>query len=949
MKFQTKIFQSRLAGRVFGMFALSALLPLGAALFLSFSHVTNQLTDQSQERLRDASKNYGMGLYEKLLRADADLRELASRLRVSRQVNGQIDRLDSAFASLSLITPDGEMHSLSGIVFDEPAVIASVPPKHLENLSAVWHSFARVVQGQVFLSRLLDAEAPDRGVLVGEIDASFLWGDPVAYPKSMHFCVLNDESLPLYCSHGVPTGVFKKASFSEKPSGALTWEYADTEFLAQVWSLFMEAHFAASQWSIVSFQRKGDALKALAGFRFIFVSVILITVLLIALLSAVQLRRGLVPLTRLVEGTRRIAKNDFASRVKVDSGDEFEELAVSVNTMSERLGKQFRALTTLSEVDRSILSNLELEPVIQLVLQRLPEIIDCDCLAVSIFDRDSPDVGSVYYTDRRQKEISVERINSGAEERQRLLQTEKKTIRVSGRTNAGYVKPLENLGAKHITILPVVIDDRLGGLISVGYGSPRFGDADLLMPALDFADRLAVAISTVEREEKLYYQAHYDALTALPNRQLFKDRLEQELLRSRRSVHKTALLFIDLDNFKSVNDSRGHSIGDKLLQQAARRLQDSVREADTVARLGGDEFTVIVPDLTNNQTAATSGRRILQEFSRPFVIDGQPHFVTASIGIAVSPVDGDTCEVLLRNADTAMYRAKDMGRGHFSFYTRSMNTETLRKIEFESELRQALEREEFILYYQPLVDLETGGLIGAEALVRWIHPDRGLVPPLEFINIAEDIGLIRDIGSWALGTACAQVMNWRESGFELQRIMVNVSPKQLFSRGFVNEVSALLQIMGMPADSLELEITENVLATNDKGVIETIYELNAMGLQIALDDFGTGYSSLGYLSRLPVHTLKIDRSFVKHITTDGSSKAIVTAIIQMALVLGKNVVAEGIETIEQAQFLKSKGCREGQGYYFGHPLSATELVTKFTMPDSVDESRRQAGGTTSRQ
>ena len=932
MKFELKIFQNRVARRVFGFFALSALAPLGVALFLSFNHVTSQLTDQSRAGLRDASKSFGMALYERLLVAEGDIREVADRLLKSHnQIPTPINR---HFASLTLVDAGGEMRSLAGIAMGAEDAVASIAENTAGDVTMLRDATVGRSQPRIFMSRMLDANNPSQGVLVGEINAGYIWGDPLSYPQATQFCVLTERNLPLFCSAAVPNSVFQRVASFDQQTTSFEWEHDEDQYLGQFWTLFLKAHFASSPWTIISFQRESDALHVLGGFKFIYVSVVLITVLLIALLSMIQLRRGLVPLARLVEGTRRIAHRDFASRVQIDSGDEFEELAASVNYMAKRLGKQFRALAALSELDRSILSSFDLDPVIDLALKRLPKLVDCDCLAISLFDRDAPNVARVYYRDRKRGGYYVKRILVSLEARQKLLGSNKRVLNIPEDVHVSYLEPLKKWGAKYFHVLPVVIDDRLGSLISLGYRARLRKSSDALTTAKDFADRLAVAISTVESEEKLYYQAHYDSLTTLPNRQLFKDRLEQEVLRARRSAHKMALLFIDLDHFKNVNDSRGHSVGDKLLQQAAERLQAAARETDTVARLGGDEFTVIVPDLTSTQTAANVGRRILEEFSRPFEIDGQRHFVTASAGIAIFPLDGSNSEELLQNADTAMYRAKDIGRAHFSFFTPSMNAEATRKIELESELRQALEQDEFTLHYQPVVDLQTNDVIAAEALIRWHHPDRGLVPPSEFIPAAEEMGLIEGIGEWALHSACKQYLTWRAEGLPLQRIAVNVSPKQLLSQDFVKDVRAMLTELDMPAESLEIEITENVLLQEEQRGAVTITELQRMGLHISIDDFGTGYSSLSYLNRLAVQVLKIDRSFIRNIMTDDNSKALVTAIISMALSLGKTVIAEGIESEEQAAFLTSQQCHRGQGNYYSEPLDPAQFTAWLANPEA---------------
>ncbi|MDQ2869313.1 MAG: EAL domain-containing protein, partial [Acidobacteriota bacterium] len=423
-------------------------------------------------------------------------------------------------------------------------------------------------------------------------------------------------------------------------------------------------------------------------------------------------------------------------------------------------------------------------------------------------------------------------------------------------------------------------------------------------------------------EEQVKHLAFHDALTGLPNRLLFQDRLRMAVLNAQRSEDRLATLFLDLDRFKVINDSLGHSIGDELLRRVAERLGSCVREGDTVARLGGDEFTVLVPGMADDEQAAKIARKILGVIRLPFVIDGRELFLTTSIGVAIYPADGENAETLVRNADTAMYRAKEQGRDNFQLYTAAMNSRALERLSLESRLRQAIQHEELVLQYQPLVDLETNQIRGAEALIRWEHPEMGLLAPGEFIPLAEVSGLIVPIGEWVLRAACAQVREWQRLGYPQLSVAVNLSARQFQQADLVSQVKAALDAADLAPEFLDLEITESNAMQNAEISISTLWDLKNLGVQLSMDDFGTGYSSLNYLKRFPIDRLKIDQSFVRDVTTDPDDAAIASAIIAMAHSLELTVVAEGVETEPQLAFLRAHHCDEMQGYLVSRPVPA---------------------------
>jgi len=444
------------------------------------------------------------------------------------------------------------------------------------------------------------------------------------------------------------------------------------------------------------------------------------------------------------------------------------------------------------------------------------------------------------------------------------------------------------------------------------------------------ANVLTTAIDRKNADEKVAYLAQFDSLTGLPNRNLFRDRLTQTLTQAKRNVWQVGVVFLDLDGFKDVNDASGHASGDKLLTLVAHRLQQSVRSGDTVGRLGGDEFGIIFSNIAEAADANLVAQQVIAALERPFLVDGDDIRISASMGISIYPTDGGGPEILLKNADTAMYRAKEQGRNNFQFYTEELNAQATRRMGMERELRRAIERSEFALYYQPQVSLDSGRIIGVEALIRWRHPTRGLLLPAEFIGVAEETRLILPIGQWVIEAACAQAAEWHRSGGTKLFVSVNVSPAEIRRGSVVSHIREVLMRSGLEPRYLEIELTESVIMDGAESFIHTLQGLKKLGVTIAIDDFGTGYSSLSYLKRFPIDKVKVDCSSIRDIVSNPDDAAIVQAVIAMSHHLKLKVVAEGVETAQQAEFLRRGHCDIVQGFLFGAPVSATQLEAKLS-------------------
>ena len=469
----------------------------------------------------------------------------------------------------------------------------------------------------------------------------------------------------------------------------------------------------------------------------------------------------------------------------------------------------------------------------------------------------------------------------------------------------------------------IKVGDNINGRIQVAY----LYDLPFLLP---YEQHLIDAVAHIlaqwqERrsaELRIVEMATHDALTGLPNRHLLQDRINQALAQDSRNRKPMAVMFIDLDHFKNINDSLGHGIGDQLLQEVSQRLLACVRAEDTVARQGGDEFIVVLNSIGKPMDAGSVAEKILNRLKLPFHIGGNELYVGSSIGIALFPDDGQDTDTLLKNSDIAMYHAKENGRNNFQFYTQELNKSSYERHVLSLDLRHALERHEFVLHYQPVFSASNNQLYSAEALIRWQHPERGLVMPDKFITLAEETGLIIPIGEWTIAAVCKQIRNWQDQGYKASRVAINLSSRQFRDNKLIDTIARILKDTGIASKYIALEITESMLADNIEQVTDTLEQLHAMGVHVSIDDFGTGYSSLSYLKKFPIDTLKIDRSFVRDIATDKNDYAIVNAIIAMAHSLGMDVVAEGIETEEQLNILRQQKCDYFQGYYFSKPITA---------------------------
>ncbi|MHB9107966.1 MAG: bifunctional diguanylate cyclase/phosphodiesterase [Armatimonadota bacterium] len=633
------------------------------------------------------------------------------------------------------------------------------------------------------------------------------------------------------------------------------------------------------------------------GVRYFVISLLLIGLVLGGLVMLVLEKQVLSPLSRLCATVLRIGDaGDLSARLAVQGKDELARLSHAVNGMLgalETSQEELRKKEALRESEERYRSLVELSPEAVFIV-RDDRFVFANATGVSMLGASCPEdligqplQGALYPESREVIELRLQRLDE-----QEWLPTEECFLRLDG-----MVVDVE------MTVVPFTYQDQ---------------------PALQIVAR---DITEQKRDrERLNYLAYYDPLTSLPNRQLFNDRLTQALALAGRRQEQVTVVVLDIDRFKEINDTLGHQVGDCLLQEVALRLRGCLRESDTIARIGGDEFFLALPNTKDTQGAETAAQKILATFTEPFTVDMHEMYISASLGLSIYPMDGATVEALVKNADTAMYRAKAGGRNTFAIYCQEMGACMTERRTLENHLRKAIDRDELAVYYQPKVNLHTGQVMGMEALVRWHSEELGTVPPMLFIPLAEETGLIEPIGEYVLRTACAQNRVFELTNCPRLQVAVNLSVVQFQQTMLVDTIKRVLRETSLPPHLLELEITESVAMQNIEHTISLLRNLDDLGVSIAIDDFGTGYSSFSYLTKLPIHTLKIDRSFIQDILHDRDDAAVVAAIIAMTHSLRRRVVAEAVETEAQVAFLREHHCDEAQGFLFGRPVPPEELM-----------------------
>jgi len=894
--------------RAYGIVALAALMPvvIGAGVV---DHALHSVFDaQMRAQLMASARSHGVAVYSRLTAADQLLQQIADTDPTAHSLLSQ-----SIFASLTV------WHAGS-----------SVPPADLGlDVAEIVHGAAGALSGAkrdstvvigregsqrfpVLVRRLSPAGS---AYAVGRIRPEYLWGDADESTDRIRVCIGDPVDSFLLCSRSAP---LQSAAASTLPPGP-----AKDDEVTQRWPLFLRPRFGIDPWYIEATRSNADAQAALQSFHGAVLPWILAALLLTLLGAIFLIRRTFRPLDGLAALVGRAAQDVRAmpgsSATSNDEAGGFQELKRAIDHTSVVFGRNQRLLELLNRVDLDILSADSLERFIASSLPAVPGPLACGGAALLLALNDVEGDGMLFIADaaggfsarpsltaRHDLPMAVEH-----DVPQSLSETPVPALVSLGEAgfHAARAFPLREGG--HLIGALLLLDPPPENSLEPGYGTV-------------IADRLSVAVSHVRRKQDLHRNAYFDPLTGLANRELLRDRIGQALTRGNRERH-AAVILIGIDRFKNINETLGHRAGDELLKLAAVRLRAVAAPGDTVARLIGDEFMVLMTSVDDPAQAVTLAESLEASFKKPFLSDGIGYVLSLSMGIAMAPGDGRTAEVLIRNADIAMRRAKGRSGGSIVFFEETMNAQAKRRFRLEHGLRAALDRGELEVHFQPQIELRSRRVVGAEALLRWTHPSDGPIPPSVFIPIAEETGLIVPIGYWVIEESIRRLAEWRAAGLDVRRVAVNLSLRQLRDGGFVAEVARRIQGAGLSPGSLELEVTESTIAERAEELPGLLQTLREHAVRIAIDDFGTGYSSLAMLRLLPIDVLKVDRAFVGAMEPGGTGEAIASAIIAMGLALGKELVAEGIETAAQARVLEQRGCHIGQGFHISAALPSPQF------------------------
>lgn len=913
---------SRVGRRVLGMFLLAGLLPMLLMVYLSYLKVTDGIERGILVDLRENAKAIGMRIVDNW----RDLSDSANRIALALDddpvaLNAALRTSSNSFEAIWVVRDAGRVEPITGgeIVEFDPAI---VDRRHL-NLGRA--QLLRVDTGdsvQWLLLAATDGPVIDTGFVAFSLSGEAIWAPYEYLPHQTDYCIFGAGGERFYCTDADVVPPFGNLDGAQR-STLLEWQRGDRAMLSTAWQLFLMGESAFSSVDVVTSVDRHVTFSIVREFQTVFPLVVALMVILIAFFSFRIVRTNLVPVRKLQDAAEAYADGRLDRRVEISTGDEFEKLGNAFNQMAGSLSQQFSLLRAMSNVDRLIMSFASVDEICEVVLGHLSTQLQGKSVAISLQDE----------AQSMQERLLV--WHDGRLESEQLVFDPRLTQRIRPKAGddwygeealpAPLKKYFDDSGFRWFRNVPVSFSGQARGVIVLGAESRNEQSSDVYRHARDLARRIAVGVSNAEREQVLYQKTHYDDLTRLPNRQLLEDRLTQAITQLQAPQEKGAVLLLDLDHFKKINDLFGHSTGDIVLVQAAQRILTEAPDAFTVARLGDDEFAIVIPSMTATGDAGDFAAQVLSRLGQKFNVHGNEHIVGASIGISIFPDDGSDYEALIRNADAALNRVKDSGRGKFEFFSQRLNVESRRRLTLERGLRSAIENDELRVHYQPQVKLVDRSLHGAEALLRWKHPTLGDVSPAEFIPIAEQTNLIVDIGNWVVDRVCEDISRFVTAGLDCRTISINVSGRQLQDNRLVSVVDNALARHGVDAEMIKLEVTETAIAANVDNAVDTLARLQERGVHIAMDDFGTGFSSLSYLNEMPFDFLKIDQSFVRSIGGKRDVTNIIRAIITMAHELGKTIIAEGVETEQQEEFLKRYRVQIGQGYLYSKPLPRQEF------------------------
>jgi diguanylate cyclase (GGDEF)-like protein len=900
MGIDLQTFRSHFARRLF-LFVFSAVaLPVAVLAVVTIVQVTDHLLNEHQRKLGRDAKQAGMLLFERLNHIGADISSVAS---AASPAPGEVER----------IAP----HSQPWPWLDAQP-LSNAPLGDLPDTAGARQMLLRFIDTPSGVQIVSLYRAPSGGWLAARIAEPALW-DSQNWSEDLSVCVFKDDRPLPFCTIKdlEALGAALAQARLRSSTGHFRWSAGDEPSLAAYWGSNFYNVGLNGQWTVVMSEEEATFFAPIDHFQNNLISVILIAILGAVMVGISQIKRVLRPLEQLHQATRAVEKGELGQAVVVKSGDEFEALADSFNRMTCRLAEQFRQLDGLARIDHLILSSTDPHTTVREVTVQVRALLGVRYLAVCTPTPSGP-------VCQLHSDGSVRSASLTHQQYESELDQDKGVVVTASEAPIWIQDSAREQGTLWLKVM-LRSQQNTVGIAVLGFGPEQSTSPEHMAHALQSVDRITMALGRALWQQQLHQQANSDDLTGLPNRLALRNALDAATRNASSTQRSLAVLFLDLDRFKLINDSIGHAVGDRYLKVISQRIASCVSGGDMVARLGGDEFTLVLhsdsPDESIQDKSVRIARELMNSIPAPVHEGSDILRSTMSIGIATFPQHGTTPGELMKHADAAMYCAKHAGGNAYRFYTEDMSHAAQARLGLEAQMRKALEEDQFELHYQPKVDVDAN-VIGAEALIRWRHPEQGMVSPAVFIPIAEESILIGEIDAWVLDAACRQIRDWRKAGLCNVPISVNVSASQ-FQRGdFVSHIQGLLEKYAIHPDQIELEITESAVMTNLESALGTLHALRDLGVSLAIDDFGTGYSSLAYLKRMPVNTLKIDKSFVRDIAEGGSDAAIVHAILQLCAHLGLTSVAEGVETIEEREWLHQHGCDVYQGYFYHRPMAA---------------------------
>jgi diguanylate cyclase (GGDEF)-like protein len=870
---RARSFRTRVALRMFLLCGLCSLVPTVLIGVYVQTQIGATERVEAESALGAAAKGYGIALNERILQAEVALFDLAHHaLAASDPAVPDQNAARIRDGRVRLLTVDGLPKPQGRQHPDEGLEI------HDERLELLPLRDGDPPDVRVTLTVSRDGRAAQ---VSGLVPATSLWDDSLVSMPGTRFCVSHDGA-PLSC----------------------TGEDPGEDRVESGWDLYLTPHFgeSAGTWRIIAAQdaavAKASSQQVLRRLPWIALGALLVALLL----ASVETRRTHQPLEQLLHGFRQMARGRFGAVQLEERRDEYGRIGAAYNRLSRTLRRQLRLLNALAGVDRRILDDPSVDALLPQILPKLPALLDCAEAAICI--RDAAGRSVLRFAGARGVVADAAPAFGTKAELQSFLQRRLPHLRWSLRL--------------------ILVGGQCRGALATGMAADHRPSRAARRAAAGFARRIAVALRNEEREQLLSRRAYFDLLTDLPNRRLMVDRMGQAIQRAAVDRSGFAICYLDMDRFKTLNDSLGHAAGDELLREVARRIPPLLGPVDTLARLGGDEFVILVPG-ADAQRAADLARRCQAALALPLKFESLNIEPQVSIGIALYPGDGEDAEEMLRSADAAMYRGKRQGGSRIVFFEESMNRDTARRLKLETSLRRALAEERLELHYQPKIRLADDAWAGVEALMRWRDPVLGVVSPAEFIPVAEDAGLIHELGRHALRSAARFARQCLDDGLPIGHVAVNVSMMQLRDGAVVDEIERLQREWRLPQGLLQIEVTESAIMDDAGQTAQLLARIRALGVKIAVDDFGTGYSSLALLQKLPVDTLKIDRAFVTGIEHDAGALGLLRAMLKVAQALHLEVVAEGVENVEQARLLAQEGCDIAQGYHYSAPLEGHAL------------------------